>query len=597
MLRRTSCRLLPPRRPPPPFHPLRRLQHSRHASPNAPHSRRTIGLFSGGALLAAALVSLADAPPPDPTTEMSLSELVRAYAVFTMCSFPSLVDNSPRLLQLATSLPVIGWFGERLVRCTFFDQVCSYLPPRDLISYLLSLIAQFVGGDTAEKTLPLLYKLRAVNKGALFAYSVEVDESEATGSPTRGEPSPSSSSSPHKRIVEEMIHCVDVAADFEDGVSGKRTSGRRTWVAIKMSALLPDANILIKFSSYLLATRPTRSIPYPGCPHASDLDVLRSNHPPPTGTLTPHDIAALRDFHADLVRICERAQARGVKIIVDAEYSWYQPAIDALTLSLTRHFNKLPPPPRDGDAGTPTSAAAAVQPLVTPALLAHSLADAKANNYALGVKLVRGAYHPYEVAAYTARLARAPSLLPPHADAEAHVWMEKKQTDDAYDACARMLVREIREDVRGRADARGAPGLGVLFGTHNWDSCGVILGELLRCGLATRAQARAGGGDGEKEGTGTGALVVPEDVVERVAIGQLYGMCDDLTNYLVNSTASDTPLIIKYVPYGALSEVMPYLSRRAIENKSVLGEGAATRERRRAGDAIVRRLLGSWAWW
>ncbi|KAG6901249.1 hypothetical protein C0995_014626 [Termitomyces sp. Mi166 len=546
----------------------------RNTSSGAGRDSRTkrwkLGLYSGGALLATWLVSLpiihADAVAPDPTKEMTFGELVRAYAVFTMCSFPTLVDNSPRLLQLATS-PGISWLGERFVRWTFFDQ--------------------FVGGDTAEKTLPLLYKLRAVNKGALFAYSVEVDESEATASASSKKKQPS----PHKRIVEEMIHCIDVAADFEDGVSGKLHSGRRTWVAIKMSALIPDANILVKFSSHLLNTRPTPSVVYPGCPHSSDLDVLDKS---PAGTLMVEDITALRDFHADLVRICERAQERGVKIIVDAEYSWYQPAIDTLTLSLSRQFNKL--------SSRESQDISAVQPLIygtyqaylqrTPQLLARSLADAKAGNYALGVKLVRGAYHSYEVAAHKARLEGKPSPLlssepiPP-------VWLTKLETDECYNTCARMLVRKIRVDVdlqrgtglwkgKGKGTGTGAPGLGVLFGTHNWESCNVILGELVRSGLAVK-----GGVKGD-------LVVVPDEVTERMAIGQLYGMCDDLTNHLVNSTASNTPLVIKYVPYGALSEVMPYLSRRAIENKSVLGEGAATGERRRAADEIKKRLFGSW---
>ncbi|KAG6910629.1 hypothetical protein DXG01_009138 [Tephrocybe rancida] len=475
-----------------------------------------------------------------------------------MCSIPSLVDNSPRLLQFAM-LPGIRWFAETFVRMTFFDQ--------------------FVGGDTAEKTLPLLYKLRAVNKGALFAYSVEVDESEATASASS---SKKKELSPHKRIVDEMIHCVDVAAGFEDGVSGKLHTGRRTWVAIKMSALLPDANVLIRFSSHLMATRPKRGVAFPGCPHSSDLDVLNN---PPTDTLTASDIAVLRDFHADLVRICQRAQERGVRIIVDAEYSWYQPAIDAHTLSLTRQFNKLP-----SKASKDTYA---VQPLVygtyqaylqrTPELLAQSLADAKAGNYALGVKLVRGAYHPHEVAAHTARLAgdRSPSLT---SDPNSPVWLSKPDTDACYNACARTLIHTIREDVNIRRP-KGTPmtpAVGVLFGTHNWESCRLILEELVKTGLAVKGPAK------------DDLVLLPDDVMERVTIGQLYGMCDDLTNHLVNSTASNTPLIIKYIPYGTLSETMPYLSRRAIENKSVLGEGAASVERQRAAAEIKKRLFGPW---
>ena len=46
------------------------------------------------------------------------------------------------------------------------------------------------------------------------------------------------------------------------------------------------------------------------------------------------------------------------------------------------------------------------------------------------------------------------------------------------------------------------------------------------------------------------------------------------------------------MPYGALEETMPYLSRRAIENKSVLGGGAAQHERQRAAQEIKKRIFG-----
>ena len=54
-------------------------------------------------------------------------------------------------------------------------------------------------------------------------------------------------------------------------------------------------------------------------PHAADLDVLYGRAPP-AAPLADGDLAALRELHADLVRICERARERGVKIIIDAEY-------------------------------------------------------------------------------------------------------------------------------------------------------------------------------------------------------------------------------------------------------------------------------------
>ena len=134
---------------------------------------------------------------------------------------------------------------------------------------------QFVGADTAQETLPLLHRLRAERKGCLFAYSVEVDEDERSGTKLGA----SGADAPHKQAVEEMLRCIDIAADFEDALpAGAGAGGRKTWVAIKMvrpslhavrpllelalthafqTALLPDAQSLINLSSYLMHSRPT----------------------------------------------------------------------------------------------------------------------------------------------------------------------------------------------------------------------------------------------------------------------------------------------------------------------------------------------------
>ncbi|KAK0442123.1 FAD-linked oxidoreductase [Armillaria borealis] len=510
-------------------------------------SRLRIGAISGGILLATGLgLSTspihADSDYDDSTNSKAstpLRELVRSYIVYTMCSFPVLIDLSPTMLDVLTSIPGVKQVTEAL----------------------------FVGGDTALQTLPLLKNLRSANKGALFAYSVEVDEYEATAAAA----SPRKVSQPvHKRIVNEMVHCIDVAADFEDGIVAGAMAGRKD-----VGGNQTDANALLHYSTALLASRPKSSVPFPGCPHASDLDILYAPIGSIKSDLTEGDIKSLRELHGDLNRICKRAKERGVKIIIDAEYSWYQPAIDALQLALMREFNKL------GGSND-------VQPLIygtfqaylrrTQSYLEQSFKDAKAGNYSLGVKLVRGAYHPRETIAHRSHQSGKLSLsissepLPP-------VWAEKWETDECYNECAKMLIGELKEDL-----GRKAQMMGILFGTHNWTSCELILKELVATGLAKHVE-------GEEEGV----MSLSDEVTERLTIGQLFGGCcmsDALTDYLVRRTRSSTPMIIKYVPYGALSEVMPYLSRRAIENKSVLGDGQASEERRRAGSQIWKRIFG-----
>ncbi|TRM59231.1 FAD-linked oxidoreductase-like protein [Schizophyllum amplum] len=554
----------------------------------------TASVFAGSRLHA-------DAQPVSPSEP--LSSLVRAYVVYTLCSFPVIVDSSPKILSYLTSVPGLRTLTEGIVRVTFFDQ--------------------FVGGDTAEGCIPLLRNLRARNTGALFAYSVEVDENAAMGADGAAD---LSGPSPHAQIVNEMVHSIDVAADFEDAlpsdafVQGSKPAptSRKTWVAVKLTALLPDAHALHRLSSHILAARKTyrdsvkpklAEVEFPGAPHDNDLDAVLGKDAVIKGKegaipaklpapLTQADALALAQLYSDLCRICARAQERGVRIIIDAEYSWYEPAIDAFTHALMRRVSLRP------SDSCPFSDATKVQPLIygtyqaylrrTPAHLARAAADAAAGGYSLGVKLVRGAYHPFETGAWQAartaladikdpelaKLARI-SLVPgaPHPP----VWTEKPETDASYDRCAETLVGWIAQDVKNAQgkSAKGKPvqpRIGVLFGTHNWASCAGILGSVEKAGLGKRESP-------------DGPLVIPPEVTRRLTIGQLYGMSDDLTASVVGRVKSAEPFVIKYVPYGALKEVLPYLGRRAIENKSMLfGQGGAAHERQRAWSEFWARV-------
>jgi proline dehydrogenase len=522
-------------------------------------------------------------PPPFDTR--MLSDLVRAYVVYGTCSIAPLVDAAPTILDILFGIPGVSKIAESFVRATFFHQ--------------------FVGADTANGALPLLASLRAENKGALFSYAVEVDEKEAAGKTNMKR------QSVHKRIIEEILRTINASADFEDGRDALQNGyiGRRTWVSVKLTAILPNAQSLINLSAHLTNTRALLEPPvlFPGTPSPSDLSILHSSTS--TGALTESDIRDLKELYNDLVLICTRAEERGVRVFIDAEHSWYQPAIDAFGNALMERFNKLP---SNGfrrtwwDISSWTSSPSArepvhnkVRPLVyvtyqaylrrMPAHLAHSLALARARGYALGVKLVRGAYHPHELTAH--QLARSagsavgsypsdhsPSLsISP--DPEPPVQPSKDATDQCYYDCVTMLIDAISQDVHSSGQF-GAPSIGVFFGTHNWTSCEFILEELVKKGLGVVDKVQED------------AVRIPLEVGERIAFGQLYGMSDALTNYLVGRTQCERPCVIKYVPFGTLLQVMPYLSRRAVENKSVLGAGGAVRERKEAAALIWKKMKG-----
>jgi proline dehydrogenase len=137
-------------------------------------------------------------------------------------------------------------------------------------------------------------------------------------------------------------------------LSGLSPIGRRTWVAVKLTAMLPNAHALISFSKCITLTRermqstrsasieptsdhqgyerlhsisqgrhsvPVELIPFPGSPIPSDMDLILSSTEFGDGScLTAEDIRDLRALYNDLVSICTRAQERGVKLILDAEY-------------------------------------------------------------------------------------------------------------------------------------------------------------------------------------------------------------------------------------------------------------------------------------
>ncbi|TXI75688.1 MAG: proline dehydrogenase [Flavobacteriales bacterium] len=207
-------------------------------------------------------------------------------------------------------------------------------------------------------------------------------------------------------------------------------------------------------------------------------------------------------------RICAAAAAAGVPVLIDAEESWMQPAIDELADTMMARYN-------------------GARPLVfnTLQLYRHdrlaflhaSHAKAVAGNYHLGVKLVRGAYMEKE--RERAKEHGYPS--PIHVD--------KAAVDRDYDEALRFCAAHIDR-------------FAVCVGTHNEQSS-LLMARLM------------------------GESGLPRDD-RRIWFAQLLGMSDHIS---FNMAAAGYN-VAKYVPYGPVSQVLPYLIRRAEENTSARGQ-------------------------
>ncbi len=224
--------------------------------------------------------------------------------------------------------------------------------------------------------------------------------------------------------------------------------------------------------------------------------------------LEPHQAAEWESGLRRVRSICEAAAAHRVPVLVDAEESWLQPAIDEMVERMMAEFNR-----------EEAMVYNTFQLYRTDRLdyLRRSFEVAERNGYFLGAKLVRGAYMEKE----RERARRKGYPSPIH--------RTKTDTDAAYDAAQAFCVAH-------------ADRIRVVSGTHN-ESSSRLLTELMRdAGLAVDDR--------------------------RIFFSQLYGMSDNISFNLAHAGHN----VVKYVPYGPVRLVMPYLMRRAEENTSVTGQ-------------------------
>ena len=227
-----------------------------------------------------------------------------------------------------------------------------------------------------------------------------------------------------------------------------------------------------------------------------------------TESLTDDEQQELKKVETRLDLICKTAYDKKVRIFIDAEETWIQNTIDQMASQMMERYNK------DTSIVYNTIQLYRHDRL---AFLKTAYETAKTSGYYLGVKLVRGAYMEKE--RKRAIELNYPSPIQP----------DKISSDRDFNAALTFCIDHIDN-------------IYLCAGSHNEDSS-ALLAKLI---------------DEHK--------LTPND--ERIYFSQLLGMSDHISFNLANAGYN----VAKYVPYGPVKAVMPYLMRRAQENTSVKGQ-------------------------
>lgn len=205
---------------------------------------------------------------------------------------------------------------------------------------------------------------------------------------------------------------------------------------------------------------------------------------------------------------CAAAKKIGVKMLIDAEESWIQPAIDEIAESLMEKYNKK----------TPVIYTTLQMYRKDRMIYMKNLYDkATKRDFKVGIKLVRGAYIEKEN-------LKAYELGKPSPICES-----KELTDQNFNNGLDYMLSKLN--------------IGSLFmGSHNEQSILRVTEWMSKNKISKNHP--------------------------HIWFSQLYGMADHISFNLASSGYQ----VVKYVPYGPVNEVIPYLIRRAEENTSITGQ-------------------------
>ncbi|XP_036385280.1 proline dehydrogenase 1, mitochondrial [Megalops cyprinoides] len=523
-------------------------------------------------------------------------ELLRSLLVFKLCTYDFLVDKNKELMDLSKKL--LGQrFFERLMKMTFYGQ--------------------FVAGEDHEAIKPLIQKNRAFGVGSVLDYSVEEDltQEEAEKKEMDSCVSEAEKESPGLDHREKKYKAHRQFGDRRGGVISARTyfyadeakcdhhmetflnciqasggSSEDGFSAIKMTALgrpqflLQFSEVLVKwrrFFSFLAAQQGKagmealeqkleleqlqESLTKLGVGDRDDIenwftgeklgssgtiDLLDWNSlindrtkisnllvvpSLETGQLEPLLSKFTEEEERQMKRMLQRmdilakhAMKHGVRLMVDAEQTYFQPAISRLTLEMQRIFNTDKPIIFN-----------TYQCYLKEAYdnVSVDVELSRREGWLFGAKLVRGAYM-YQERSRAAEIGYEDPINPDY-----------ESTNRMYHKCLDYVLEEIGHNRKAN----------VMVASHNEDTVKFTLQRMNEMGLSPTEN--------------------------KVYFGQLLGMCDQISFPLGQAGFP----VYKYVPYGPVNEVIPYLSRRAQENRGFMK--GSQRERLLLWKELKRRLL------
>jgi proline dehydrogenase len=224
--------------------------------------------------------------------------------------------------------------------------------------------------------------------------------------------------------------------------------------------------------------------------------------------LSREEIKEWQRVYERIRSICDTANEKNIGVMIDAEESWVQEPVDALTMLMMDEYNK---------GRLVIFNTLQLYRHDRLAFLMESVQAARERNFILGAKLVRGAYMEKE------RERAAEKGYP------SPIQIDKTATDEDYNKAVKFCIQHLDH-------------VGVVVASHNEYSNMLAVQMLEQKGLPFNHP--------------------------HVHFSQLYGMSDHITFNLAQAGCS----VSKYLPFGPIADVVPYLMRRAEENASVQGQ-------------------------